>query len=105
MLSLRSTSLVALLLSALALDQPLKGREHLALNGGWRFRVDAGQVGVGQGWFRAAPADAAELSVANPASHARSGITWYWRDVPVPEKWKKRAIRIRLAGLAGRIEV
>ncbi|MEM7217770.1 MAG: sugar-binding domain-containing protein [Pseudomonadota bacterium] len=75
----------------------------LNLNGEWRFRMDADEVGLGERWFAADLPDAATISVPYPVESRASGIqdtqpaavVWYQRDVEVPADWQGRvALRV-----------
>ncbi len=80
-----------------------RSRDCRRLDGVWRFRFDAGDEGVRQGWWReplpaaremAVPASYNDL-VTDAAEREHVGDVWYQRDVWVPAAWAGQRIVLR----------
>jgi beta-glucuronidase len=88
-------------------------RERKALDGLWRFQVDADGVGREQGWSDGLPAEAVEIPV--PASYNdvfpdaavrnHVGEAWYETTVRVPARWTGERIVLRFGSATHRAAV
>lgn len=72
--------------------------DWMNLNGSWSFRVDSGDVGLGEGWARMGPPGDGRIVVpfswASPASGVAdtTSIGWYARDIHVPGLWRGQRV-------------
>jgi len=85
----------------------------LSLAGAWKFRLDAGDVGVAEKWFAQTFDDTVQLPGTTDENHKgikkdeqcidRLSRVWYWkgpawyqRGVTIPDAWKGRRITLLL---------
>jgi beta-glucuronidase len=78
-------------------------RERKKLDGLWRFALDPGGTGRGDGWWREPLPDAREVAVpasyndlfADAAVRDHVGDAWYQTDVVVPRGWAGQRVVLR----------
>src|SRR5271169_3421803 len=84
-------------------DRPAKcsPTETVSLCGQWKFRVDAGNIGTEESWYRPEHSEQAWTDVEVPhtwqvdAAHADyRGVAWYRKSFEVPVSWRDCAVRI-----------
>jgi len=88
-------------------------KEEIDLSGRWKFRLDPGNVGMNEGWFRQAFSDGIQLPgttdqnkkgiYLDQQADDRLSRVWYWkgtawyeREIEIPESWKGKNLRLLL---------
>jgi len=69
-------------------------REILNLTGEWQFRLDASNVGKGEGWFESLTGTES-ISIECPWEYwhpGYDGVAWYQKKFTVPGNWKDRQV-------------
>ena len=92
-----------------AATPPRHGRDTKAIDDGWSFLEDPGNLGEAGGWPKSAPAAAKPIGIPSflPSGSSPGAKTavWFFREIDPPGAWLGQTIRIRFSAVAEQAQV
>ncbi len=92
-----------------AATPPRHGRDTKAIDDGWSFLEDPGNLGEAGGWAKSAPATAKPIGIPSflPSGSSPGAKTavWFFREIDPPGAWLGQTIRIRFSAVAEQAQV